>query len=149
VAILGEAPGVEEDEAGEPFVGPSGRLLRKTLARVGFDVDLLAFWNSVSCYPARTPTDDELASCRGNLIAQLVLIQPRWVLVTGAVPLRALGRRGGITEARGTPWDRLLIDGGRRTYFPVWHPARVLRNRALYAGWRRDLAEFREMTESD
>ena len=149
VAVLGEAPGAEEDKRGIPFVGPSGRLLRKTLTKVGLEPAEMAFFNAVSCYPARTPTDDELAACQGNRIAQLVLIRPRWVLVTGAVPLRALGRSERITDAHGVPWTRELLDGGRRTYFPVRHPSAVLRNRALYAGWKRDLADFKELTESD
>jgi uracil-DNA glycosylase len=140
---------VEEDEAGEPFVGPSGRLLRKTLATVGFEPDKLAYFNTVSCYPARTPTDEEMSACLGNLIAQILVIQPRYVLVAGSVALRGLGRRDRITDARGRPWKRELNDGGHRTYFPVWHPAAILRNRTLYAGWRRDLELFRELVVDD
>lgn len=146
VAVLGEAPGEVEDQSGEPFVGPSGQLLRKTLTKVGFDVAELAFMNVVCCYPARTPREEEVAACRPNLTGQLRVVAPRWVLVVGGIALRALGQDERISAVRGEPWDRSLKDGGVRTYFPVFHPAAVLRNRALYGGWCRDLEDFRRLT---
>src|SRR4051794_32628916 len=38
--IVGEAPGEEEDKAGRPFIGSSGRLLNRLLSQAGFPVEL-------------------------------------------------------------------------------------------------------------
>lgn len=148
MAVLGEAPGQMEDEAGEPFVGPSGQLLRKGLAGVGFDTDELVFMNTVCCYPGRTPLSEEVEACRGNFLAQLVLVRPAFVLVAGSVALQALRLDARISQARGTPWVRALKDGSRRVYFPTYHPAAVLRNKLLVRVWRADLAQFKELVDS-
>lgn len=136
-----------EDRAGEPFIGPSGKLLRQTLRRVGLDPAQVVIMNTVCCYPARTPTDEEVAACHGNLIAQVSALKPRWVLVLGAVALRALGRSDRISAVHGEPWERRLTDGGVRIYFPAYHPSYVLRNRLLTKVWRQDLEHFKELTE--
>lgn len=147
VAVLGEAPGQKEDETGAPFVGPSGQLLRKALRRAGFDPAALVFFNTVSCYPARTPTVEEVAACRGNFLAQLTLVRPDFVLVLGAVALQALRSGARISDAHGQPWSRELLDGGRRWYFPTYHPAAVLRNGLLSRAWRTDLENFKELAD--
>lgn len=147
VAVLGEAPGRQEDKAGEPFIGPAGQLLRRTLERVGLSPSELVFVNTVCCYPTRTPTADEVAACRGNFWAQMTLVRPDFVLVLGATALHALGRTEKISDARGTPWTRELILGGRRTYFPTYHPAAVLRNKLLTLPWRTDLEHFKELVD--
>lgn len=145
VAVLGEAPGEKEDEAGEPFVGPSGQLLRKYLRLVGFDPAELAYFNTVSCYPARTPTREEVAACHTNFLAQLTLVRPDFVLVLGSVALQALRPSARISEFHGQPWERRLLDGGRRLYFPTYHPAHVLRNGLRSRAWRTDLEHFFEL----
>ena len=147
VAVLGEAPGQVEDKAGEPFIGPSGQLLRKYLKRVGLTPSELVFVNTVCCYPARTPTDGEVNACRGNFWAQMVLVRPTFVLVLGSVALQALRPGARITQERGAPWVRELIDGGYRLYFPTYHPAAVLRNRLLTRIWREDLEQFKELVD--
>jgi uracil-DNA glycosylase family 4 len=147
VAVLGEAPGEQEDLAGEPFVGPSGQLLRKYLRRVGLTPSELVFVNTVCCYPTRTPRPEEVDACRGNFWAQMVLVRPDFVLVVGGTALQALRPGARITTERGTPWIRELIDGGRRVYFPTYHPAAVLRNRLLSRIWREDLEQFKELVD--
>lgn len=147
MAVLGEAPGAQEDRAGEPFVGPSGQLLRKYLRRVGLATDELVFMNTVCCYPTRTPRPEEVAACRGNFWAQTTLVRPDFVLVLGSVALQALRPGARITESHGEPWNRELLGGGRRTYFPTYHPAAVLRNRLLTRIWREDLEHFKELVD--
>lgn len=147
VAVLGEAPGEMEDRAGEPFVGPSGQLLRTMLRRVGFDLAETVFLNTVSCYPTRTPRPEEVAACRGNFWAQMVLVSPTFVLVVGGTALQALRPGARISDARGEPWARRLRDGRERVYFPTYHPAAVLRNRLLTRPWREDLEHFKELVD--
>lgn len=147
VVVLGEAPGEKEDRAGEPFVGPSGQLLRKYLGRVGFATDELVYMNTVCCYPAGTPGPEHVAACRGNFWTQMMLVRPSFVLVVGCTALQSLRPGARISDARGTPWSRELLDGGRRVYFPTWHPSAVLRNRLLTRQWREDLEQFKELVD--
>lgn len=147
VAVLGEAPGEKEDRAGVPFIGPSGQLLRKYLTKVGLTPSELVFMNTVCCYPTRTPRPEEVAACRGNFWAQMVLVKPDFVLILGSVALQSLRPGARITSERGTPWVRELLDGGRRVYFPTYHPAAVLRNKLLSRIWREDLELFKELVD--
>lgn len=140
VAVLGEAPGGQEDLAGRPFVGPAGKLLKKELMSVGFDIAQLTFFNTASCYPVtlegkgRTPATGEVDACRVNLDAQLALISPRWVVLTGNIPLQALRPDLRIGKAHGRPFER---DG--TVFFPVYHPAAALRNPEWKTALRTDL----------
>lgn len=147
IAVLGEAPGEVEDRAGEPFVGPSGQLLRKYLRRVGLTPSDLVFFNTVCCYPTRTPRPEEVRACGKNFLSQLLLVRPDFVLVLGSVALQSLRPGARITEERGQSWTRQLVTGGHRTYFPTYHPAAILRNRLLTRPWREDLEAFYQLVQ--
>lgn len=140
VAVLGEAPGPQEDAAGRPFVGPAGQLLKKVLEETGFEISQLTFFNTVSCYPktiegkGRTPALGEVDACRVNLDAQLLLLSPRWVVLTGNIPLQALRPDLRIGRAHGRPFQR-----GDTVFFPVFHPAAALRNSEWRTALRTDL----------
>lgn len=127
VAIVGEAPGANEDRVGRPFVGPAGRLLTKLLSQAGLDRDKLAVINRICCRP---PSNDwELAkqvgapaSCQPWFRAQLGQIGA-WILVLmGNAALSAFSDKP-ISSVRGKRWWQ---DG----YFlvPTYHPAYALRN---------------------
>jgi DNA polymerase len=134
IAVVGEAPGKVEDKTGKPLVGPSGQLARQWLAKCGVnDVDV-AFLNVVSCWPNRTPTPQEVASCRENVIVQLGLLSPSYVLVLGGVALSALcPQKTRISEARGYWWKPNWNASGVTFAWAMatWHPAAVLRNNSL------------------
>lgn len=131
VAVVGEAPGRTEDEAGEPFVGPAGKELRQWLDEAGLDENAVAFVNAVCCYPNRTPTSKERDACGDNLRAQLSFISPGYTLVVGGVALSSLFSASvRMGEIRGL-WFRTNrgVEGLRA--LATWHPAAVLRNPAL------------------
>ena len=93
VLLIGEAPGKNEDEQGEPFVGRSGQLLDKMLAVVDLDRKRnIYITNIVKCRPPenRDPTPAEAASCRPFLERQLALIQPRIILAVGRIAAQNL-----------------------------------------------------------
>ncbi len=125
--FVGEGPGAEEDERGEPFVGQAGRLLDAMLASIdlkrGEDVYIA---NAVKCRPPnnRTPEATELAACFPYLERQIALIQPRLIIALGRPAAQALlNEEVRIATARG----RLYTHGG----IPVvvtYHPAYLLRN---------------------
>lgn len=126
LVVVGEAPGRNEDDGGEPFIGRSGQLLaRLLLEEVGLTREQYFITNVVKCRPPlnRTPTTAEIATCRPWLDEQLADLAPRVVLAVGNVAARALfGWREGISVrhgeavARSTGW-------GLATY----HPAAALR----------------------
>jgi DNA polymerase len=84
--FVGEGPGAEEDERGEPFVGQAGKLLDAMLAAIGLrrgeDVYIA---NAVKCRPPgnRTPAVEEMAACRPYLERQIELLQPKLIVALG------------------------------------------------------------------
>lgn len=133
LVIVGEAPGEQEDAAGEPFVGPSGSELRKWVVDSGWSIDDVAFVNSVCCWANRTPTAREIAACQTNLVSQLAHLNPRRLIVVGGVAVQALrNAQVRIGEIRGLWWrpDRVALPN-EAWALATWHPSAVLRNRKL------------------
>jgi len=83
--LVGEAPGADEDEAGEPFVGQSGILLSRLLKDAGIHRDGIFITNSVKCRPPgnRDPRDDEVLACKPYLKAQIWTMQPAVIVTVG------------------------------------------------------------------
>ncbi len=83
--IVGEAPGVEEDRRGEPFVGRAGQLLDNMLAAIGLDRKTAYIANILKCRPPgnRDPQAGEVAACEPYLQRQIALIRPRLILAIG------------------------------------------------------------------
>lgn len=126
IMIVGEGPGQNEDETGLPFVGKAGQLLDKILASVHLTEAEVFICNIVKCRPPgnRTPTSDEADACKGYLMEQIRMVDPKIILLTGATALKGLlGVKQGITKVRGSWIER---DG--RLYMPIFHPAYLLRN---------------------
>lgn len=146
LCVVGEAPGREEDKTGRPFVGPSGSLARSwVVPRFG----PCPYLNVVSCFPNRTPTGNEVEACRINLFAQLRVIEPKFILVFGGIAV-SVWTDHRIGEVRGR-WFKAPVEGLAWTPWAMatWHPAAVLRNRALQIEVLDDLRTFRESVGSD
>ena len=125
--FVGEGPGAEEDERGEPFVGQAGKLLDNMLAAIklkrGKNVYIA---NIVKCRPPgnRTPAPDEVRACEPYLERQIALIRPRLIVALGKVAAQNLlgveatlaSLRGRVHRYRDTP---LIV---------TYHPAYLLRN---------------------
>ena len=90
--VIGEAPGADEDERGEPFVGAAGQLLDKMLLAIDLPRASVFIANMLKCRPPgnRDPQPQELASCRSYLLRQVALVQPSLVLVVGRVAAQNL-----------------------------------------------------------
>ncbi|NJL45053.1 MAG: uracil-DNA glycosylase [Leptolyngbyaceae cyanobacterium SM2_3_12] len=127
ILIIGEGPGQQEDEQGLPFVGKSGQLLEKILASVRLDTARDVYiCNIVKCRPPenRVPTSDEVAACKGYLLEQIRLVDPKIILLTGATAVKGItGDKRGITKIRGQ-W----MEWEGRLCMPIFHPAYLLRN---------------------
>ncbi len=123
--IVGEGPGRDEDTQGRPFVGRAGQLLTKLLNEIGIDRKDVYITNVVKCRPPenRTPTPEEIKSCKKYLERQFDIIRPKVVLILGSTALKAILGEEKITKVRG---EGVELDGV--IYFPTFHPAAVLRD---------------------
>ena len=133
--FVGEAPGADEDERGEPFVGAAGQLLTKIILAMGLSRADVYIANILKCRPDtpgesagnRKPTSAEMATCIPYLHEQIDLIKPKVLIALGATAVEGLlGKTIGITKLRGN-WQ---------TYrgiplMPTYHPAYLLRNQAM------------------
>jgi uracil-DNA glycosylase len=133
--FVGEAPGADEDDQGEPFVGRAGQLLTKIIETTGLKRSDVYIANILKCRPDtpgqsagnRPPTPEERATCLPYLQEQIDLIQPKAIVALGATAVDGLlGKTLGITKLRGN-WQ---------TYrgiplMPTYHPAYLLRNQSL------------------
>ena len=90
--IIGEAPGVEEDKQGEPFVGLAGKMLNEMLHAVGLDRESVFIANILKCHPPgnRDPHQSEAESCREYLEQQIALVQPKIIVAVGAIAAQQL-----------------------------------------------------------
>lgn len=146
IVFVGEAPGLNEDRQGAPFVGAAGQLLTKLLASVGLDRSKVYITNVVKCRPPdnRDPTSDEVDTCRPFLKGQLEIIRPAVVCALGNFATQALiGKRVGITKLRGKP---VQIEN----YFvlPMFHPAAALHRGDLMPEVQADFEGLRSFLES-
>lgn len=127
VMIVGEAPGRDEAEQGEPFVGSAGMLLNQCLQEAGLNRKDLFIANVVNCRPCvgskdRPPAKKEIKACNHFLFDAIKIVQPKLVILLGNTPLSQFSRKTKITEMRGKPFE---ADG--ITYFPTYHPSFILR----------------------
>lgn len=130
IMLVGEAPGAEEDQKGEPFVGKSGQLLMHMFACVGLKRNDLYITNIVPWRPPqnRTPSKEEIAFFTPFIKEHIRLAKPRIVVIVGATPLTAIfgPQAQGITKTRGQ-WKVLTIQDSSFPCIPIFHPAYLLR----------------------
>ncbi|GGL28374.1 uracil-DNA glycosylase [Halarchaeum grantii] len=132
VVFVGEGPGANEDEQGEPFVGRSGDVLNAALADHGLSRGDVRITNCVRCRPPenRDPTDAELANCRPYLDAELEAVAPDVVVALGKVPAQhLLGRDVAVTKEAGTI-ETVAVGDARLDVLICVHPAATLYDRS-------------------
>lgn len=99
IVFVGEAPGENEDENGEPFVGRSGQILNDMLESAGISRNDVRITNAVRCRPPenRDPTESECANCSGYLAEELSLIDPDHVIALGSTAFESLTGKNDIS----------------------------------------------------
>ena len=126
IMFVGEGPGADEDEQGEPFVGRAGQLLNNMIAAMGLKRSDVYIANVVKCRPPqnRTPEKDECDTCSPFLMRQIDVIRPKVIVALGAVAAKnLLALNESMANLRGRWYDfrysRLLV---------TYHPAYLLRD---------------------
>lgn len=141
--VVGEQPGDKEDLAGEPFVGPAGRLLDEALEQAGVDPGTVYRTNAVKHFRFgdtrgkqrihKSPTRAHVAACRPWLLTEVGAVQPEGVVVLGGTAGQALfGSQFRVGAARGQRWDwpeDLRVEHVPSWVVPTVHPSSVLRSR--------------------
>jgi DNA polymerase len=131
--LVGEQPGDKEDVAGEPFVGPAGRVLEEGLAGAGIERSSVYLTNVVKHFRWRQkgkrrlhqkPSAGHIAACRPWLEKEIEIVRPRIVVCLGATAAQALiGRDFKVTRDRGRIFER----PGRPPLAATVHPSSILR----------------------
>ncbi len=149
IVIVGEAPGPEEDEVGRPFIGPSGKFLRKHIFRyLGLEDDDVYITNAIRCFPGRNKKNDkiknpnigQIRACRFRLYEELDQLHPTVIVLLGNVALHGLlpiykskssddekktSGISGITQWRGkTIWSQRF----NCWVVPTFHPSALMRD---------------------
>jgi uracil-DNA glycosylase family 4 len=128
IMFIGEAPGVNEDRQGRPFVGAAGTVLDNMLAVIGLDRSDVYICNMIKCRPPenRDPQPSEMDTCRPYLDRQIELIDPKVIVTLGRHSFGKFFAGETISKARGRPreWNGRIV-------FPVYHPAATLHNPRL------------------
>ena len=135
IMLVGEQPGDQEDLAGRPFVGPSGRLLDSALERAGLERTDVYVTNAVKHFKwvpdgtgkrriHKTPNSSEIRACHPWLDEEIAVVEPRVIVALGATAAKALfGPAVRVTVQRGRTIRTPLAEMG----FATVHPSAVLR----------------------
>ncbi len=126
VLFIGEAPGANEDQQGEPFVGRAGKLLDDMLAMIGLSRENIYITNSVKCRPPenRDPLGEEKDACRGYLRQQVRLMKPKIIVCLGRISAMELIKPDfKISREHGQFFDR-----SGTLMMALYHPAALLRD---------------------
>ena len=150
--LIGEAPGVDEDRQGLPFVGASGQLLNRMLAALGRDRDTVYISNILFWRPPgnRSPTDAETAACLPFVQRHIELAKPKILVFLGGSSAKTmLSRKEGIMRLRGK-WFDYTSDGldAPIPAMPTFHPAFLLRQSAQKREAWRDFLSIQEKLDN-
>jgi len=126
IMFIGEGPGADEDEQGEPFVGRAGQLLNNMIAAMGIRREDVYIANVVKCRPPqnRAPERDEIETCSPFLMRQVDVVRPKIIVALGATAAKTLL---GISDSMASLRGRLYDFRGTKLAV-TYHPAFLLRD---------------------
>lgn len=128
LVFVGEGPGYEEDQRGEPFVGAAGQLLTKIIHAINYTREQVYICNIIKCRPPgnRNPGPDEIKACAPFLERQIAAIKPDLICALGTFAAQTLlETQEPISKLRGSFHQYMGIK-----LLPTYHPAYLLRNPA-------------------
>ncbi|MDD3629189.1 MAG: uracil-DNA glycosylase [Candidatus Humimicrobiaceae bacterium] len=146
IMFVGEAPGKNEDLQGLPFVGQAGKLLDELLGSIGYERSEVFIANVLKCRPPgnRDPKVDEVNICKGYLIEQIKIIDPKIICTMGRYSTRLLlNTDRGINGLRGKVYK---IDN--RIIMPINHPAAALYTPSRMDILRQDFQKIKKLIDS-
>ena len=140
VMVIAEAPGVQEDEQGIPFVGRSGEILDKLLRDCGLSREEIYITNILKCHPPgnRDPKEEEKAACFPYLKYETFLLKPKIIVCLGRVAAqRIISPDFKITREHGTFTYRKNC-----ALTATYHPSAILRDPSKYETAKEDFCRI-------
>jgi DNA polymerase len=153
ILIVGEAPGADEDEGGEPFIGRSGELLFDLFSALNTTRDQVRITNTVSCRPPsnETPKTDALIACQSRFLKDIEDANPEVIITLGKTALQATTHNNADSPSFDHGLPRLAFIGSSATpvvVVPIYHPGYILRNGAKAAWWAQSAKAGAEAAQS-
>ena len=145
VIFVGEAPGKNEDEKGEPFIGIAGKKLSIALEEAGISREDVYITNIVKCRPPknRVPKTIERETCQEYLKKEISIIKPKIICILGNTAFNSLLGGSEIIKFRGK-----LVKKNNQLYFLTIHPAATIYNQELVSVLKNDIGKlFHLITE--
>jgi len=139
VIFVGEAPGKNEDENGEPFIGIAGKKLSIALEEAGISRDAVYITNVVKCRPPknRVPSTVERSTCQEYLKQEIAIIKPKIICILGNTVFNSILGGSEITKFRGK-----LVRKDNQLYFLTVHPAATIYNQELISVLKSDIMKL-------
>ena len=143
IFICGQAPGVEEDKTGRPFVGKAGKFLNELLKIASIKREKVFITSPLKCLPQppinRRPKKEEIETCLPYLKRQIEIINPKYFILLGEVAFSVFFPKEKLSNFRGK-----LIKKNGKFYFPTYHPAAGLRFPKIRKILEKDFKEIKE-----
>ena len=142
VIFVGEAPGRNEDQKGEPFVGVAGKKLSLALQEAGISRDEVYITNTVKCRPPnnRVPKKEEREACSEYIEKEIQIINPKIICVLGNTAFGSILGGTEITKYRGK-----IARKNNQLYFITIHPAATIYNQKLIDTLKKDMKKLFEI----
>ncbi len=139
VIFVGEAPGKNEDQNGEPFIGVAGKKLSVALEEAGISRDDVYITNIVKCRPPnnRVPTTNERDTCKEYLKQEIAIINPKLICILGNTAFNSILGGSEITKFRGK-----VVRKDNLLYFLTIHPAATIYNQKLIDVLKNDIVKL-------
>ena len=139
VIFVGEAPGKNEDQNGEPFIGVAGKKLSVALEEAGVSRDEVYITNIVKCRPPnnRVPTTNERDTCKEYLKQEIAIIKPKLICILGNTAFNSILGGSEITKFRGK-----VVRKDNLLYFLTIHPAATIYNQKLIDVLKNDIVKL-------
>ncbi|RCK75944.1 MAG: Uracil-DNA glycosylase, family 4 [Ignavibacteriae bacterium] len=143
IMLIGEAPGADEDEQGEPFVGRAGQLLNNILKAVSLERSEVYICNILKCRPPnnRDPLVSEMELCTPYLEKQIELIKPKFIICLGRIAAQwLLKTNDGLNKLR-----QQVFQYRGASLLVTYHPAALLRNESWKRPTWEDMKLFKKL----
>lgn len=169
IVIVGEAPGMEEDRDGYPFVGKAGKFFIRACSIAGINWETTYKTNVISCRPPGNKIDSYEADnakecCKGGFIDEIMELSKtaKVFIAAGATAMHAFGIDGGITKNRGSVYLCKIIQGTKEiqqvskkgpstiVVIPTFHPSYIMRGQwKEEVTWINDLEKALTIAKTD
>ena len=139
IVFIGEAPGKNEDESGEPFIGTAGKKLNDALKNAGLERSDVYITNIVKCRPPknRIPNDIEKMMCSNYLEDELAIIKPKIICLLGNTSYHSILDGNEISKNHGK-----FVLKDNNLYFITFHPAATIYNQKLGKVFKDDIKKL-------